>query len=546
MKTTERGRQPLEPGNPKNFLKTRSSKTNSNNESKDSSKRPRESETSSDESALIKRIPTQSTTKLSSRKNKIKTHNFNKTKITNETKTITNNSRDSIESSSTHASSISVIAEDPPRTSTPHSITALNQSVTRSDADQSAIENDTSVVGHMTSEINENNISVDTENKKNPSTDNLTQAPVILCSNCKKCTAEKPPPPPRQIPDVILDAKSTTRQVIEFYQNTEISNKTKNEIKMLFDQFVEHFKEIEKIDRNNSTNKDKTQKPAPQSRSAHNPEQPKKKPTPSQVIKRTIQSAQDSEPKKNVVIIEMKEELKTAAQPKKEFSNMIKAKENNIQIKSLKVSGNKMIVVTNKPEQAEKIKNNAEIIKRSTTIRAPAKKLPRIVIYNVPSEIKKEDLVNDIIAQNDHIKINNFKDLIKPLFPIGKKNEHFTHWVVETQPELRNILIEKKNSKFFIGCNSCRIKDYTNQTRCFNCLGFGHVAKHCICQVEVCGHCAVKGHSIKICPNTETPKICANCVRRNAPADHPVSDKSCPSFLKYISNTISNFLYKPL
>ena len=375
-------------------------------------------------------------------------------------------------------------------------------------------------------------------------------APEMLCTQCKHHPVELAPPlpPPRTIQDATRDARKTWeefQQLINIDHQAEISKAIRKELNLMAEKFAEHFREIEQIDKKSSkSNKEKMTPVKKIGGPAAGPSrEPLTKPALKDVVKRTIQSTCDSKPKDNVLIIEMGNDLKAAPEPKKALANIIKAKENKIEVKSVKVTGEKIIIVTNKREHADIIRKNSELSKKNI-IREPTKRLPRMVIYNVPSEIKKEELIDTIAEQNPRLgeELGDLKKVIKPAFQLGKKDMEYTHWVVEMQPEVRNILLKK--DKLYIYLNSCRVKDFTSQTKCYKCFGFGHIANKCNASASTCGHCAMKGHIYKDCPNRKSAAKCANCARRNLRSDHSVQDSSCPSYQKYIKTAIGNTLYK--
>lgn len=56
------------------------------------------------------------------------------------------------------------------------------------------------------------------------------------------------------------------------------------------------------------------------------------------------------------------------------------------------------------------------------------------------------------------------------------------------------------------------VQEDLNVQRCYNCSGYGHIAKNCKRQ-RACMHCSLD-HDSKTCTNQENPK-CINCVRAN-------------------------------
>ena len=87
----------------------------------------------------------------------------------------------------------------------------------------------------------------------------------------------------------------------------------------------------------------------------------------------------------------------------------------------------------------------------------------------------------------------------------------------------------------YVGLDSCRVEEFAEITRCYNCHGFGHVSGSCKTkEVPVCGHCAKDGHAYKDCTvKGNTKPECVNCKRRGtANRDHEANDRRCPEYIK--------------
>lgn len=86
-------------------------------------------------------------------------------------------------------------------------------------------------------------------------------------------------------------------------------------------------------------------------------------------------------------------------------------------------------------------------------------------------------------------------------------------------------LIERR--RLLLGYRSCRVEEWLQVPRCFNCQMTGHLAKDCkndrVADIR-CYRCGEVGHSFKEC-NKESPK-CYNCNS----ADHLATSRSCPIY----------------
>lgn len=132
---------------------------------------------------------------------------------------------------------------------------------------------------------------------------------------------------------------------------------------------------------------------------------------------------------------------------------------------------------------------------------------PRILIYDVDREIREAELPNLIVDQNPELELD-YSD-ITPSFRTGPKTGNTVWWVVEVTPHTYEKLTKKK--RIYIGFMSCKVKEFLRLTRCFKCQMLGHNAANCKADSEVCGWCAVAGHTKKECPERDNIPKCRNC-----------------------------------
>lgn len=84
--------------------------------------------------------------------------------------------------------------------------------------------------------------------------------------------------------------------------------------------------------------------------------------------------------------------------------------------------------------------------------------------------------------------------------------------------------------RLVVGLVRCRLREKTEVTRCYRCLGFGHVAARCrgLDRSTLCGRCGDAGHKAQGCERT--PK-CVVCAEHNSEgAAHVRGSGSCPNF----------------
>ncbi|GBN71131.1 hypothetical protein AVEN_242870-1 [Araneus ventricosus] len=146
----------------------------------------------------------------------------------------------------------------------------------------------------------------------------------------------------------------------------------------------------------------------------------------------------------------------------------------------------------------DEINANAKI---SATLEAriPAKKLPRVILYDV------------------------------------ERNRTKCHWVLEAQPtELKKIL---KKGKLAFEWSKLSLRKFVRPTRCYRCNNYGHISTRCEAN-ETCPCCGEEGHKGQDC---EQPPNCTACTAANKKhskgydTGHAVTHGDCPTYLREIA-----------
>lgn len=175
-------------------------------------------------------------------------------------------------------------------------------------------------------------------------------------------------------------------------------------------------------------------------------------------------------------------------------------------------------------------------------VQEPKKRLPKLIIYNVPNEYKEQEVIHDLVSQNLNSEaedIENLKNQIKICFKTGPKELPTHNLVIELPPKQHKVL--RMQGRAYLGWNSTKVADFVSVTRCYKCQKFGHIAKECNSKDEICGHCSKTGHDRRNCPLTRIDPICANCPTNKN--HHDVHSKTCPAFLKEKEKVKQNTQY---
>lgn len=252
------------------------------------------------------------------------------------------------------------------------------------------------------------------------------------------------------------------------------------------------------------------------------------------------------QPKEEIVIIKPAEVEGDEAEASKTTKSSIKSemsKHRNLKVKkSVNIKGGGVLLVLDSEKDKKKIMESDIIKSGKFNVSEPKKKKPKIIIYDVPSDLEDKEVVRDVYLKNYSGKFTESEMTLgfKPLFKVGPKNKETVHWVVECEPVVRRALIN--DGRVYIELSSCRIRDYIVATRCFHCQQHYHVTKYCKQQNATCAHCSLD-HDVKECPNLNSKPSCANCKRESKPFEHKASDPSCPCHMKAVQQIIDQTNY---
>lgn len=188
------------------------------------------------------------------------------------------------------------------------------------------------------------------------------------------------------------------------------------------------------------------------------------------------------------------------------------------------------MVAVSKAEDLTKLRAETEkvqALKEALVSRLPQKRRPRLILFDVSNDIKKDALIPTLKEQNS-LSLEPGQLSVK--FPMKGKGG-LTNLVLEAEPGLHKKLTG--SGKLNVGWARCRVRDYVAVTRCYKCYAFGHIAKNCTSAVQVCSRCGQE-HSHKECKAEATR--CVNCARANKrfrlrlEEGHSCMSANCPSY----------------
>ena len=228
-----------------------------------------------------------------------------------------------------------------------------------------------------------------------------------------------------------------------------------------------------------------------------------------------------------------KETLVTSLAPAKE----------KLQIRGVKkISNNGVLVETATKEDMERVLKSDNLQAAGLVTGLPAKKKPRVIVYDVPNVLSESEFLTSLRQQNLNTSANEKPhDAVRISHKTGSRNPETANIVLEVSPRTRESLL--KQDRVYVGWHSLRVRDYLTVSRCYKCQSFGHVSKHCRAAKEVCGHCGGDGHAFKDCPKKNENPVCINCRRAMKPCDHSSRSPECPAYKFALSNLISKIDY---
>jgi hypothetical protein len=192
------------------------------------------------------------------------------------------------------------------------------------------------------------------------------------------------------------------------------------------------------------------------------------------------------------------------------------------------VRGGGVIIHPRTEEEAKRLAAAPGLKEAGLRAEIAGKRLPRIIVFNVPVKTTEDDLKEAIKANTQevtglpseayrHVKLSH-----RAGPRIGK-----CHMVISVPAKVREALIN--DGRIYMGWESFPTKDFCGVVKCTRCHLYGHMAKNCSARSATCGHCTEEGHDRAECPNIKAPGKCPACARHKKPHQHAAIDPDCPA-----------------
>lgn len=227
---------------------------------------------------------------------------------------------------------------------------------------------------------------------------------------------------------------------------------------------------------------------------------------------------------------EQQEEAPTASVVRQKLMAAVNPARDGIRVRNMRqTTGGAVIVEVQSAEDLVKLTTHKGLQGKGLSVDPPTLKMPRLIVYDVPSDISAEDFTEAVWLQNPGVRDipwNDFQATFVPRRQLAK-GQNTCHWIVSVSALVRKRL--RANQRIFALWSRCRVLDYVVATRCYRCQDYGHEAKHCSHTSDTCGHC-VGQHLTKMCHRKDKSPTCAPCSRRKRPAGHDTMSKDRPTY----------------
>lgn len=196
-----------------------------------------------------------------------------------------------------------------------------------------------------------------------------------------------------------------------------------------------------------------------------------------------------------------------------------------------KMNGKVVVECTSKQDE-EQIRNLTETaLGEEYEVKIPKQLKPRIKIVGLTENLSEEEVLNYITKQNTFIGPNSL-EVIQV-----KENRQKTEYIVVAEVDGNCYNMCMQNKRINIKWDRCRVYDYINIRRCFNCSGYNHLANYCKNRMA-CSKCAEE-HTLKECNNQE--EKCRNCIMANDRVNlgldicHPSWSQDCETYKRKVN-----------
>lgn len=233
------------------------------------------------------------------------------------------------------------------------------------------------------------------------------------------------------------------------------------------------------------------------------------------------------------------------------LKKIFNVEETKIKIINIRKSPLGIFITFDPSEDIEKITTSlteCDDFNNMFTLQATKKEPPRLIIFDVPSTLTKEDITKKLEHQNDLPP-----GAISPDFPLRTTRGSGTNWVATVSPSVFTNICDKEG--LYIDYQRHRTKEFISIRVCHLCGRLGHTKKVCHNTVDYCLECTEplgdSGDATSGETSTHICKVvkCINCkfsnvnFRTKHDTKHVYRSKNCPNYLRQVNLVRSRIDY---
>lgn len=190
------------------------------------------------------------------------------------------------------------------------------------------------------------------------------------------------------------------------------------------------------------------------------------------------------------------------------------------------IKGGGVVVETASETEKKKLADSPGLAESGLRLEEPKKFDPRVILYDVPNRITDENLLKSMYEKNVSMVIgwNEYVKRVRVVKRMNQEGQTVSNIIIELPAVCRNKLLT--DGRVYAEWMSFKVCIWERVSRCFKCLGYGHMAKDCKSE-KLCWRCGRAGHLAKVCRDRED---CVNCRIRKRHSGHSAVSPACPEF----------------
>lgn len=196
------------------------------------------------------------------------------------------------------------------------------------------------------------------------------------------------------------------------------------------------------------------------------------------------------------------------------------------------VGGAGVKVVVSIEAQAEKLLEAVRKELPALTARFPHQRRARVRIHGIPASAQPGDVHQAVFDLITEAQLGWTRERLNTQFAYISNTRTRGNITADYDcdgPVLRVLMAAKRISIHWVACG---VSEVLTPRRCFQCLDYGHIARHCPDSYPSCAHCAGRNHDARDCAKKGEEPRCAPCSRSRLRDDHPAFHSGCPSLAK--------------